>query len=250
MTLNAVIIEDEKQSRIRLRNLIEKHADLITLVGEADSVDNGYRLIENTMPDLVFLDIRLSQQTGFDLLSRLGKVDFEVIFVSGYDQYGITAIKFSALDYLVKPVHERDLTNSIRKALQRHELKRSQTQIANLLSIVQNPARSLHRIALPLMKELRFVNPSEIVRCESANNCTYFHLNSGEKLLISRGMFEYEDALYEYGFIRCHHSHIVNQQYIKSLLRKDYTSELILTTGIKIPVSKHKLANVKATMMK
>jgi two-component system LytT family response regulator len=243
--MRAIIIEDEIQSRKHLTKLLSQQSTNILIVGDADSVDSGLELIHKTSPDLVFLDIRLSQQTGFDLLSQLGNFSFDVIFVSGFDQYGIPAIKFSALDYIMKPIRPTELFQAIQKALIRQAQKNTQAQIANLLSIVSETKKSVHRIALPLMKELRFVYPEEIIRCEAANNYTYFHIKPDERLLVSKGMFEFEDILQEYGFIRCHQSHIVNKKYVKSITREDYSAELLLCNGEKVPISRHRLVEVK-----
>lgn len=247
--MKAIIIEDEKKNIVHLKGLM-KHFPLVELVGEAGDAVEGIQLISQTQPDLLFLDIQLPGKSGFELLASLGEYQFEVIFITAYDQYGIQAIKFSALDYLLKPVKLEELYKAIQKATKRTNNKQTQEQIRNLLAVLEQDKRD-HRIALPLMKEIRFVNPEEIIRCEAANNYTHIYLESGEKLLVSKGLFEFAELLGDYHFIRCHQSHLVNRRFIKSILKEDTISELLLTDGsTRIPVSRLKRDEVKEKLIK
>lgn len=243
--MRTIIIEDEKAPLMHLVKLLKNHASEIDIVGNADSVETGQELISSTNPELVFMDIRLSRKTAFDLLSALDHYSFDVIFVSGYDEYGVTAIRFSALDYILKPVNASDLARAVARAKTRKDQQILASQIGNLLSIMNEKSKTNHRIALPLMKEIRYVFPAEVIRCEAQNNYTLFVLKSGEKVLVSQGFYEYEQSLLEYGLFRCHQSHIINLQFVKSMLKKDYTSEVLLANLEKIPVSRLKLAELK-----
>ena len=244
-TMRTIIIEDEKPSRTQLKRMLGKLEGQVELVGEAADITSGLELIQAAHPDLALLDICLSHRTAFELLEQISEISFEIIFVSGYDQYGLQAVKCSALDYILKPVRQSDLALAIHKAGKRMREKNTAGQIANMLAILNQSQKKDHRIALPMMKEIRYVLPSDIIRCEARNNYTRFHLASGEILLISRGLYEFEKTLSFYGFIRCHHSHMVNRSFIRSLLTKDYVHEFQLLDGNRIPITKQRLAMSK-----
>jgi len=248
--MRAIIIEDEKKNITHLRGLLTTYFKQVEIIGEATNAAEGLKLIAGLNPTLVFLDIQMPGKSGFDMLASLGEYNFEVIFVTGYDQYGIQAVKFSALDYLLKPVKVDELATAIAKAEAKKQKRQTHQQIINLLSVINNSQKAGHRIALPLMNELRFVNPDEIIRCESDNNYTRFYLKNSEKLLVSKGIYEYDEMLKEYHFIRCHQSHLVNRKFIKSLLKQDTVFELLLTDGSRIPVSRLKKDMVKEELMR
>jgi two-component system LytT family response regulator len=246
--IRAVIIDDERKNITHLRGLLTEHASRVNIVGEAFNAEQGLSLIAAAHPDLVFLDIQMPGKSGFDLLSAISDYDFDVIFVTGHDQYGIQAIKFAALDYLMKPVKSEEVSLALLKAASRHQKRQTQEQIMNLFSLLNNPQKE-HRIALPLLKEIRLVNPDEIIRCESVNNYTSFYLQSGEKLLVSKGIYEFDEMLKDYQFIRCHQSHLISRKFIRSLLKDDNVFELLLTDGTRIPVSRLKKEMVKEALI-
>jgi two-component system, LytTR family, response regulator len=245
--MRTIIIEDEKKNITHLKGLL-KSLPQVELVGEATNAAEATRLITELNPELILLDIQLPDNNGFELLASLGEYHFDVIFITAYDQYGIQAVKCSALDYILKPVKLTDLTIAVQKAIKRKENKQTQQQIQNLLSIVNLPPKE-HRIAIQLMKEIRFIDPVDIIRCEAANNYTNIYLKTGEKLIASKGLFEFDDILKNYHFIRCHQSHLVNKKYIKSLLSNDMVFELQLTErDTRIPVSRLKKDLVKSQL--
>lgn len=247
--MKTLIIEDERKNITHVKSLLSSIPQ-VELMGEATNAAEAERLIGEVSPELILLDIQLPDKNGFELLASLGEYRFEVIFITAHDQYGIQAIKCSALDYLLKPVKLADLTAAIDKAAKRKDNKQVQYQIQNLLSIMNHPPKE-HRIAIQLMKEVRFVDPVDIIRCEAANNYTHIYLKSGEKLIASKGLFEFAEILKNYHFIRCHQSHLVNRKYIKSLLSKDMLYELQLTEkDIRIPVSRLKKDIVKLQLLK
>ncbi len=246
--MKTIIIEDEKKTLAHLKKLL-LGIPQVELIGEATNAADAIRIITEINPELILLDIQLPDKNGFDLLASLGDYKFDVIFVTAYDQYGIQAVKCSALDYLLKPVKLTDLTIAIQKAIKGKEHRQTQLQIQNLISIVNLPKKE-HRIAVQLMKEIRFIDPAEIIRCEAANNYTHIFLNTGEKLIASKGLFEYDEMLQPYHFIRCHQSHLVNRKYIKSLLSTDTIFELQLTEkDFRIPVSRLKKDFVKTALL-
>lgn len=246
--MRTLIIEDEKKNISHIKGLL-KNLPQVNLVGEATNAAEATRLIAGLHPELLLLDIQLPDKNGFELLASLGEYNFEVIFITAYDHYGIQAVKCSALDYLLKPVKLTDLNSAIQKAMKRKEGKQTQLLIQNLLSIVNRPPKE-HRIAIQLMKETRFIDPADIIRCEAANNYTQIFLVSGEKLIASKGLYDFAGIFEKYHFIRCHQSHLVNRKYIKSLLSHDTVFELQLTEkGIRIPVSRLKKDLVKAELL-
>ncbi|MBH2005680.1 MAG: response regulator transcription factor [Sphingobacteriia bacterium] len=246
--MKTVIIEDERKCLTHLKGLLT-NLPLITLVGEAMNYADGIKLVSTVKPELLLLDIQLQETNGFELLTSLGDYNFDVIFITAYDQYGIQAVKSSALDYILKPVKLLDLTLAIQKATKRREHRQTQEKIQNLLSIVNQEPKE-HRIGIPLLKELRFIDPSTIIRCEAANNYTHIFLDNGEKLIVSKGLGEFDDMLKPYHFIRCHQSHLVNRKYIKSLLSRDNVFEIkLIENSPLIPVSRLKKDLVKAELL-
>ncbi len=236
--MRAIIIDDEANNRANLTTLLQRHCPEVVVVATGESAAEGRRLIASFAPDLLLLDIQLSGENGFEMLESLTSYTFELIFVTAYDQYGIQAIRFSALDYLLKPIDSEALKQAVRRAGQRLAQKQQNLQLENLVRMLQHSQqRQEHRIALPAAKETRFVKTSEIIQCESENNYTLFYLASGEQLLVSRPLYEYDELLKGYGFIRCHNSHLVNTLHVKSWIKED-SGYLLMENGQKIPVSR------------
>lgn len=245
MTISAVLIDDEKNNLQNLSILLKELFPELMIVGEAIDADNGQKLILQHKPDIVFLDIQMPGKSGFDLLTSLPVHNFELIIVTAFDQFGIQAVKFSAIDYLLKPVNAEELRKAVQKAISRSVEKKQNRQLENLLEVLQNQQqKDAHRIALPSSKEIRFIRTKEIIRCESSNNYTTFYILNGESIITSKPIFEYEELLQGYGFIRCHQTHLVNKLYIKSLVKQD-GGYLLLENGDKIPISRLKRELVK-----
>lgn len=214
--INAVIIDDEKNNIENLQGLLNKYCPQVLVSGIAIHADSGMALIKNLQPQLVFLDIQMPGKSGFDMLMELKEYRFEIILVTAYDQYGIKAIKFSAVDYLLKPVDIEELKIAVQKAERRIKEKIQNFELENLLKVIKNrEQKSTHKLALPTLKETRFVSPDDIIRCESSNAYTGFYISTGEKVVVSKPIFEYEELLSDFGFIRCHQSHLVNKSISK-----------------------------------
>lgn len=246
--MRAVIIEDERKNIVQLKGLLARHCVDIKVVGTAENADMGLLLVQKELPELLFLDIEMPGTSIFDMLRALKGYEFEVIFVTAHNQYGIQAVKFSALDYLLKPIKAEELIEAVNKARIRKTRHHTATHLDNMLQMMGTNKKSDHRIILPMMKETRLVNPETIIRCESINNCTLFFLQEGEKLLVAKPIKEYAQLLAPYNFIRCHQTHLVNKSYIKSLLKEDNVSELLLLDKTTIPVSRLKLFAVKTAL--
>lgn len=246
--IRAVIIDDEENNIYNLQGMLLKHCPQVSVVATAMDAAEGESIIAANKPNLLFLDIQMPGKNGFDLLRSLPARDFEIIFVTAYDQYGIQAIKFSAIDYLLKPVNVNELKEAVNKVSERLNNKKQNLLLENLMAHLQtNRQKEEHRIALPGAKETRFMITSAIVRCESSNNYTMFYGNTGEKIMVSKPIYEYEELLQDYGFIRCHQSHLVNKKYIKSWVKED-GGYLLLEDGTSLPVSKQKREYVKKVL--
>ncbi len=242
--INAVIIDDEKNNIEHIVSLLKKHDLPITIVGTATNADDGIEIIATKNPDLLFLDIQMPNKNGFDLLKALPHYQFEVIFVTAFDQYGIQAVKFSAIDYLLKPVNPEELKAAISKVEAKLSKKKENLQLENLMELIRDKdSKKEHKLALASTKEIRFVHTGDIVRCESSNAYTEFFLTDGKSIVVSRPIFEYEELLSSYDFIRCHQSHLVNKKFIKSLIKED-SGYLLLDDGIRIPISRSKKDSV------
>ncbi len=245
--MRAVLIDDEISNLENLQALLEKHCPQVTVVAIAQSVGDAVDIIGKYLPNLVFLDIQMGEKTGFDILRLLPWRDFEVIFVTAYDQYGIQAVKFAALDYLLKPIDIEELVNSVGKAAYKLATQKQTFQLDFLLQQLKKTETNDSKIALQMQGEIRYVTLSEIIRCEADNTYTHFFLANGEKILVSKSLKEYADLLHPKGFVRTHQSHLVNPKYVRSWLKED-GGILLLLSGEKIPISKPNKDTVKQAL--
>lgn len=247
--IKGIIIDDEPHNITNLQRLLEKYCSEVTIVGSSPDANEGIVLIKNIKPDLVFLDIQMPKKDGFQVLQELNSYDFEVIFVTAFSQYGIQAIKFSAIDYLLKPIDIEELKKAVAKTSERLKDKNQNLQLKNLLHHLQESKNSSdHRIAISSLKETRFVYVKNIIRCESDNSYTLFFTDEGETIVSTVPLYEYDEMLSIYGFIRCHQSHLVNKKHVKSLLKEDGYS-LLLYNKTLIPVSRNKKDLVKKALV-
>lgn len=243
--MKAIIIEDEDKSRKHLEMLIKKYCSNIELCGSATDIESAKDLFDKFSPELLLLDIELGNESGFDLLTALNQQNFAVIFTTAHEQYGIRAIKFSAIDYLLKPIQPKELILATEKAFLQRNLKGYQEQIQFLLQQLALKTGTERTIAIPQSRELRFVQVSDIMHLIASNNYTHLMLKDGEKLTASKGIFHFENLLGQMGFIRTHQSHMVNPGFIKSIRTKGQVYEIQLTNGDLIPVSKRNMSMVR-----
>ena len=242
--MKAIIVDDESANVKNLTILLNKYCPQVEILGFANNNQDGLSLFEVEKPDLLFLDIQLDNDTGFNLLKLLPKKDFEVIFVTAYDNYGIQAIKFAALDYILKPIDIDELVSAVNKAEIKLKEKHQTMQLDFLVSHIKRDHAVPLKIALPQQKEIVYVLLTNIVRCEAEGTYTFFYLKNGEKILVSKVLKEYAELLENNGFIRTHQSHLVNLTFVKSWLKED-GGMLLLETGEKIPVSRPHKDKVK-----
>lgn len=247
MSITAVLIDDEKHNIDNLMHLLAACCPQVQVVATAMDATEGRNIILQHQPDVVFLDIQMPGKNGFDLLKSLPQCNFEIIFVTAHSQYGIQAVKFAAVDYLLKPISTTELQQAVARATEKSQLKKQNLRLENLIQLLHQQNKEGHRIALTTLKETRFVPASQVVRCESLNNYCWFYLSGGEKLLVSKPIFEFEEILAGYGFIRSHQSHLVNKKYIKSWVKED-GGYLLLDDGTTIPVSRGKKELVREVL--
>jgi len=243
--IRAIIIDDEQESRNTLQNMLDSFCENVLVEGKADCVEKGLELIQRVKPELVFLDIHMPDGTGFDLLQKFEEVDFRVIFVTAFDQYALKAIKFSAIDYLLKPIEPQQLIDAVEKV---KEEKSDYGLISKQISTLFRNKNGFERITLPTFEGLRFIVLKDIIRCEADNNYTNFYLSSGEKVLVTRTLKEYDETLSGLDFIRVHQSHLVNSKYIERYIKGEGGS-VIMTDGSHVEVSRRRKEEFLKRMM-
>ena len=213
--MKAILIEDEKNSRELLRTAIDNFVDGIEIVGEAEDVVSGISSIHEYKPDLVFLDIELPDGTGFDILDGCAELDFSVIFVTAFDTYAIKAIRYSAIDYLTKPLDLEDLEQAVKRVISK---KASQKEnIRFLKDRILKPEEAEEKIIVPSHNGYEMIKLNDIIAIEAENNYVFFILEDGRKLLASQALSYYEDLLPEHSFFRIHKSHIINFKKVTSV---------------------------------
>lgn len=234
--INAVIVDDEHYAAQALVTLIKKNCPDVTIAAVSNNAKEAVKLIRELQPQLVFLDIEMPYLNGFELLEILAPVSFECIFTTSYDQYAIKAIRFSALDYLLKPVDAEDLKAAVNRVTGKRSPSLEQ-QMELLLSRFQQPKPTVDRIALPTLDGLQIIPVDTILYCSSSSNYTIFNLAEDQKLIISRTLKEIEEMLEEYRFLRVHHSYLVNLNEVRKYNRGEGGS-LLMSNGATIDVSR------------
>ena len=249
MNIRSVIIDDEPNNIDNLYILLKSHCPKVEVLATAGDAEEGKIIIRNHQPGLIFLDIQMPGMSGFDMLGELHDLDLEIIFVTAYHQYAINAMKFSAVDYLLKPINLNELQSAVGRAGKRLELKQHNIRLENLIGLLQKQQyKNEHRIGLTTLKETRFVKTDEIIRCESSNNYTTFFLVNGEHIVVSRPIYEYEDLLADYGFIRCHQSYLINRIHVKSWI-KEMGGYIVMVDNKQIPLSRNKKEILKKFLL-
>jgi two-component system, LytTR family, response regulator len=237
--IRVVIIEDEQVAFQLLKKIIETNFPELEIVGNADSCNTGIELIKSVKPDIVFLDIQMHDGSGFTLLEAFDNIDFGIIFVTSFDKYAINAIKFSALDYILKPVKPDDLRDAIKRYKKSNNIAESTVRHSALLENIKTPKKHPQKIVLPTNEEYFIVSPDDIIRCQSDNYYTNIFLTNGKTVLVSKTLKEYENLLADSGFLRTHNSHLINVKYIRTFVRLE-GGYIVMTDNKIIPVSRRK----------
>lgn len=244
--LKVLLIDDEERATDALRLMIEKNVPEITRVMVCNDSRNAAGIIHAYQPGLVFLDIQMPHLNGFQLLDKMPNKNFKIIFTTAYNEYAIQAIRFSAFDYLLKPVDIDELQESVRRLVEHDEDYKQQYELLkNIMHNIQAPSAEDFRLALPTKEGVHFVLPNEIIRCESVGNYTRFFTNAGKTYLISRTLGDYDTLLSPHNFIRTHKSHLVNKKCISFI---DHDGFAVLKDNSKVEVSRRRKEEVLASL--
>jgi two-component system LytT family response regulator len=233
--MRAVIIEDEERSRMVLQNLVHTYCPEVTIEGTADGVENGVELILKHHPDIVFLDVQINGGTGFDVLDKLKGESPSVIFTTAYDQYALKAFKFSAIDYLLKPIDIEELKAAVRKAATSPDQDEDQYKIQNLLSNLKNPNED-PVLLVSTLEAVEFIRIKDIIRCEASGAYTQLFLRDRKPVMVSKIIKDFEFLLQDYGFYRVHQSHLINLKEVQKFVKSE--NYLLMRDGAQIQLAR------------
>lgn len=237
--LTAVLIDDEKNALEVLDMQLARFCQDVTVLEKCNSGEQGIAAIRKHQPDLVFVDIEMPHVNGFDVLKATAGLHYEVIFTTAYDQFAIRAIKFSALDYLLKPVDISELQAAVKKAEEKKGTGSVGDKLNVLLQQLQQPVRKQERIALPIGDAMQFFHADEILRCESESNYTHIFLTNGKKITTAKTLKDVEESLDFFPFYRIHQSHLVNMNHISKVSKAD-GGYVVMDDGTQIAISRNK----------
>lgn len=241
MPISALIVDDEKNGRENLAGLIKSHCPQIKVVGEARSVEQAIASIQEHQPQLIFLDIEMPGGNGFQLLEHFKEFPFEVIFVTAYDNYAIRAIRFSASDYILKPINLNELIAAVDKVSQRIRNRSENERIRQLYLNTMHPANP--KIGLPTGDRVEFVEVKSIIRCQGESNYTHLYFSDRKPMLTAKSLIEFEELLAEYHFIRVHKTHLVNLNHVTSFTKND-GGILSMSNGDSVSISRRRKDSV------
>jgi two-component system, LytTR family, response regulator len=234
--MRTIIVDDEEKARKTIYNYLSLYCKEVEIVAQADNVEGGYKTILENQPELVLLDINMPDGTGFDLLKKFDKINFKIIFITAYEEYAIKGFKFSALDYLLKPVNPQELIEAVEKARKFLDSENFELRYKAFLSNYNNKLNSDKKLVLKTSESIFIIDIKDIVRCEADGGYTTFYLIDGRKILVSKNLKEYEDILTEYNFFRPHHSHLLNIDYMQSFEKRD-GGTIIMKDKSTVPVA-------------
>ena len=246
--LKAIIVDDQLKAIKTLRqDLLFLFPNSVQVIGESTTIEEAVILFKEFKPDLIFLDIDLKIGTGFDFLKQISAFDYanyDIIFTTAFNQFAIKAIKYSAFDYLLKPVDRDELENSINRLISCRTTKQTKSKIELILETEAIATNSKEkRIALTTAEEIHFVKIKDILRCEASHNYTTFYLVNSQKILVAKTIKEYEGILKYHSFVRTHQSHLVNLNYVSSFIKED-GGVLLMNNKVRVPVSRRKKEEV------
>ena len=248
--INAIIIDDEKNALEVLQMQMQQFCSEVNIMATANSGLKGIEAIKKHQPDLVFLDIEMPHKNGFDVLNETRGMNYNVIFTTAYDQFAIKAFKFSAIDYLLKPIDILELQQAVEKARSRKGSINLEEKINILFSQLEHTGmKSTNKIALPVGDALQFMEPDEIIRCESESNYTHIFLTNGKKITLAKTLKEVEENIEGNPFFRIHQSHLVNMNHINKYIKGD-GAYVIMKDGTHIGISRNKKESFMETFRK
>ena len=251
--ITAVIIDDDINLRDGMKGLLAIYAPDISIIGEADCVETGVAIMNELNPQVAFLDIQMTDGTGFDVLEKIseiqGKVTSNIVFITAYEHYAIKAFRFSALDFLLKPVNPDELEKVVDKIRGILEKDNDYSHIDLLLENIRKETDDFKRIALSNSDGMHLIDISDIIRCESHDNYTNFIIKNRKPILISKTLKEYEEMLTDHDFVRIHQSHLINLSYVKSYVKKE-NGFVIMTDDSQLPISQRKREQLNDVLSK
>ena len=235
--LKAIIVDDEPYCCETIATLLQESRD-VEIVSVCHNAADALIAIRKYSPDIVFLDVEMPKMNGFEMLEHLPQVNFEIIFTTSYDQYALKAIRFSAIDYLLKPVDEEELRTAIQKVIQRSQKPITQ-QLEILLQKIHQPSTPINKIAMPTMEGLQMIPVDSIISCESDSNYTILQLKNSKKLIVSRTLKEIEELLEEHSFVRVHRCYLANMNEVEKYVKGE-GGYLVMSDGTTIDVARNK----------
>ena len=240
--IRCVIVEDEEMARNVLKSLLAQYCQDVMVCAEADDIVSGKNMIETFRPDLVFLDIEMPGGSGFKLLTSMDEIDFEVVFITAYEQFAIKAIRHDALDYILKPIDPKELVAAVEKVKEAKYKKTLKKQYDSLLKNLDPEQLVVRKISLSTADKIHLIDVDDIIRCESDNYYTIIFFKDGSSLMVSKTLKEMDQKLEEYDFVRTHKSHLVNMRCIKNFIKDEMM--VVMSDGTKVPVSKRKIERI------
>ena len=244
--LKVLLIDDEERATDALRLMIEKTIPEIQQVRVCNDSRRAADIIHDYQPALIFLDIQMPHLNGFELLEKMPNKNFKIIFTTAYNEYAIQAIRFSAFDYLLKPIDIEELQGTVQRFLQGNQDYKEQFELLkNIMYNIQVPSAEEFRLALPTKDGVHFLQPQDIIRCEAVGNYTKFFVNNSKTYLISKTLGDYDTLLTPHNFIRTHKSHLVNKKYISFI---DHDGFAVLKDNSKVEVSRRRKEDVMAQL--
>ncbi len=237
--IRTLIIDDENKARESIAHLLKLTFKEVKVIGQADSVKTGLESIKKLQPDLVFLDIQLEDGTGFDILSQLKEISFHIIFITAFNEYAVKAFKYAAMDYLMKPINPQEFIKAVERVKASHKNDDFETKFKAYISHLQNSKSEHKKIVLKTSESIHLIKVNEIIRCEADKGYTDFYIKGGKKILVSKGLKDYDELLSDFNFIRTHQSHLINLDYIRSFEKGD-GGYILMSDGSTVPVSSRK----------
>jgi two-component system LytT family response regulator len=236
--ITAIIIDDELKARENLKYILRENFSDVHVVALCGTIQDAVAKIQEHKPDLVFLDIMMKGETGFDLFDKLSDIKFDVVFVTAYDEYAMKALKMNAVDYILKPIDLEDLENALKKVNSKKHKPLKGDELRPLLEQI-NIHKNIQKIALPTLEGLVFVQINDIVRCESDENYTTFYFAGKTKKVVSKTIKYFEDLLLPHHFFRSHRSHLINLHHIREYIRGD-GGYIVMSDGSEVMLARRK----------
>lgn len=234
--LNTIIIDDEPDAVNFMQSIIKEYCPALEVIGKAHNALDGIKVIREQNPDLILLDVEMPHGSGFDLLSQFPDKTFDVIFITAFNHYAIRAIKFSAVDYILKPVNINEFIVAINKVIE----KRSYASLPNrnLETLLENLRSATPvKLAIPTSDGMEYVTTTEIIRIEADRSYSWFHLTGKRSILVCKNLKEYQDLLNDRNFFRSHNSHLINLIHVKKYIRSE-GGAIEMADGARVPISR------------